>query len=142
HGHPHGAPVLHGGADVDRHAVRHAAVREVAAAVEHAPVLARRDVGLASLGADQLLLVVGVHGGFAALPARHGRDAAGALRAAHLLLLALDGEGAVGLHVGGLVALNLHAIVALFAGRRVPGAGRAEEAHEHEQADHRLAARA
>ena len=118
-------------------------MREVTTAVQHTAILTSADVDLAALGAHHLFLVVGVHCRFAALAARHRREAAGtAAAAAGLLLLALDGEGAVRLHVGGLVALNLHAIVALFAGRRVPGARGAEDADQHQQPDHRLAARA
>jgi hypothetical protein len=114
-------------------------MREIAATVEHAPELACADVGLPLL-AHRFLLVVGVHGRFAALPAGDGRDTARSGALSPGLLLALDRQRALRLDVRGLVALDLHAIVALVAGGRIPGARGTQDGNEDEQSDHGLAA--
>src|SRR5438045_650803 len=73
HGHAHRAAVLYGRANADFGRIRHAAMGEVAAAVEDRGVLPAGDVGLAARPADAHLFDVRRLRGLAALSAPEDR---------------------------------------------------------------------
>src|SRR5690606_9408371 len=128
--------------NVETHRVGDPAVREVRAAVQHRPVLARRDVGLPAGAADVHLLHVGRLCRLAAHPAAQARDAlapgAPSLALVHLrrVYLALD------LDVLRALAVDVDFVAARPTSGEEPHAAGDEHAADEQHPEQRLAARA